>query len=726
MMVPVDEVMVAKIEYSENSDPWATLSTDNLPSKTASFSAKLNISNKADATYTVKVRAVDLAGNTSSEMPVTYVVDRTPPPPPSLIVPLPALITKNRGQLFKWTGQTDADHYLLQVADDGSFNNVLNKQPDPAYSDLIGQVLVMTEGAFSVPKDGIYYWRVASIETCVDGYNISKFSETRTFTVDTVKPLIVEVQPAPSQGNKITTGMVTFTIRFSELVDTTISPLVKITTAGGQMMAIEKVSYKEDTWTGTTVIPINSSALYDGNAIISIEGATDMAGNVMAVDSTNGVVINTGPSFKTRIFSNPANEYEIMVVTKASEALQSPPTVSIQQNSARTPVTMNFLKERYYAGSYKIDLASPGKAYISLSGTDLYGMVGNDSVEFIVADLSASQRLDISSISGMASLKGAENSAFAEAVIYMLDRDSLESPFTSGSMRASVASVMPTATAPSSSELVPVIGLEELGPASLRLKKCLLYTAKFGNKKIDVPDDKVHLYRLNSRGEWVFQGGEIKDGEVSAQINGLGRMALMADMTAPALREQSPAALQRLDDSFPEIKGRLEDAGSGLKRDTFRLYIDGLQVPSVQLGSDGGFSYRVKRALTKGKHEISMEVNDNANNSLRQSFWVTAPGPFALDEFMPYPNPATGNVLYFNYNFNQTADTVRLRIYDTAGHKVADFETYDFVSLTSGRIRWDLRNDSGKTVANGVYFYKLTISKGGQMFKKRGKFAVMR
>ena len=66
----------------------------------------------------------------------------------------------------------------------------------------------MTEGAFTMPKDGTYYWRVAAIETCADGYNISAFSATRRFTVDTVKPIVVEVQPAPSSANKISTGMV--------------------------------------------------------------------------------------------------------------------------------------------------------------------------------------------------------------------------------------------------------------------------------------------------------------------------------------------------------------------------------------------------------------------------------------------------------------------------------------------------------------------------------------
>ncbi|EKD82327.1 MAG: hypothetical protein ACD_39C01357G0001, partial [uncultured bacterium] len=84
-----EDVRVVAIEYSENSGAWATLTAEGLPAKNASFSAKLDITSKADATYTVNIRATDLGGNTSTETPVTYVVDRTPPPPPSLIVPLP-------------------------------------------------------------------------------------------------------------------------------------------------------------------------------------------------------------------------------------------------------------------------------------------------------------------------------------------------------------------------------------------------------------------------------------------------------------------------------------------------------------------------------------------------------------------------------------------------------------------------------------------------------------
>lgn len=718
------EVMINGIEWSENGSAYTMFPVVGLPSAAASFTTSIDITDRTDGTYTLSIRSVDLGENKSLDTEATFVVDRTPPKPPEMIVPLPDLITNKRGQLFKWASTTDADHYQLQIADDPSFNNILNNQTNPGYTELNGQVTVMTENSFSVPKDGTYYWRVAALETCVDGYNISSFSTTRRFVVDSVKPVTVEVQPAPSSGNKITTGMVTFTVRFSELVDTTVPPSVKLTTNGGQVLGIELVSYREDTWTGTTVIPKNSSALYDGTAIISIENARDLAGNVMAADSTSSVVINTGPAFTTKIFSNPANEFEIMVVTKSSEALQAPPTCTIQQSSARTPVIMNFLKERYYAGSYKIDVESPGKAYIDMSGTDLYGMVGYDSVQFTVAELSASTRLNITSISGKASLKAAEDSAYVAAPIYLLDRDSLESPFTS-EIRASVLpdSVQQPNNA---SELVPVLALDEVGPSSVKLKKCLLYSAEVKGLKTSVPAEKIGLYRLGSTGNWVYQGGNVKDESISAQLTGLGRLALMADMTAPSVRGQSPENMDELEDPTPEIKGKIVDFGSGLRKDTFRMFIDDLEVPGVTVNSDGSFKYKVRLPMKKGRHEIRIEATDLAGNALRSNFWVTTLGQFAIDEFMPYPNPVTGNSMHFNYNFNQTAERVRLKIYDVAGHLVADHDTFDFASTKQGRFRWDLRNNNGKTIANGVYFYKLEITKNGQNFKRRGKFAVMR
>jgi hypothetical protein len=719
------DVRVQRAEAYIN-ETWQQMPEPSTPEKTGSMSASITLAeNTTDGVKELKLRVIDLGGNISQEKTVSYIYDTTPPLAPEMVVPLPDMITNKQGQLFRWAAADDADHYLLQIADDPSFNNILNNTDSADYTDLTGQVTIMTEASFSVPKDGTYYWRVAAIETCLDGYNISEFSPTRKFVIDTVKPTVVSLAPAPSSGNKITTGMVTFTARFSENLDTTIPVTVSITSHGGQIMNVEMSNFSDDTWTGTTVIPINNSSLYDGTAIISIAAAKDIAGNMMVEDSSNSVIINTGPAFQTKIFSNPANEYEIMIITKASEPLQSVPTCKVQQSSEKTPVIMNFLKERYYAGSYKILKEYAGKAYIDLAGSDLHGKVGHDSVQFTVADLSASSRLNISTPSGLASLKAGENSVYNPTAIFMLARENLDSPFNA-EIKANLLPGISIAQGKNVNELVGIMPLEEICPANIKLKRCFLYEADTNGLKLKVPANKVHVYRLDQNGFWIHQGGEITNGKIKAQLTGSGRLALMADMTAPSIKDMLPANLENLETPTPLIEGRMVDYGSGFIKDTFKLFIDGKEISGIKPDSEGKFKYQVPFALKKGKHEIEVEGYDRAGNKLRSSFWVTAPGNFAIDQFMPYPSPVRGNSMHFNYNFNQSAERVRLRIYDSSGHKVAELDTFDFANTTNGRIRWDLRNDSGNRIANGVYFYKLQITKAGKTYKKRGKFAVLR
>jgi hypothetical protein len=69
-----------------------------------------------------------------------------------------------------------------------------------------------------------------------------------------------------------------------------------------------------------------------------------------------------------------------------------------------------------------------------------------------------------------------------------------------------------------------------------------------------------------------------------------------------------------------------------------------------------------------------------------------------------YPNPSAGDV---NISYNLSSEgMVRLAVYDISGRLVR--------SLVNGRlkagkydVKWDIRNDSGSKVSNGVYFYKL-------------------
>ena len=727
-----EDLKVTKIEYTEDpNSSWKELEVSGLPSKETEFTLSLDISQKTDGNYKVYFRAVDRAGNTSPVRDFAYTVDRTPPSPPELTIPLADYTVNKRSQSFKWNSATDATAYLVQIADDSSFNNVLNHVSNQEYTGLKGNVSQTTDESFSLPNDGTFYWRVASLEKCADGYNISEFSVTRKLIIDTVKPYVVSISPSPSSSNSISTGMVTFTIRFNEAIDSTIDLSATLTSAGGQVMKIEKVSSSGDTWVGTTVIPKNNSALYDGNAVIAVSSASDLAGNVMAADSSHTIVVNTGPAFTTKLFSNPANEYEITIITRSSESLQTAPSVSVRQNAVSTPVTMNFLKDKFYSGSYKIDKENPGSAYINISGTDLYGKVGTNIVEFIIADVNASSRLNISTSSGRATLKAAESSTYTPTAVYIIDRETLESPFSitndstvNASLRASAG--VSTKASKNNSELVGVLGLDEIGPSSVKLKKCMLYTADVNGEAIDNSSaDKIHVYRQDANGNWVFQGGELKDYKISAQITGLGRLALMADKTAPRLSSIAPTNLAKLDTNYPEIKGQFVDNGSGLVTDSFKLYIDNLQVKNVELNKDGSFNYQVKQPLKEGKHEIKCEISDNAGNSLVRAVTVNAPAMLRVGEFRPYPSPARGNRINFAYHFDAMPTSASLKIYDSAGHMVAKFGSEDF-DRVSGIIRWDLTNRKGKRIANGTYIYRLEVNAGGQKISRRGKFAVLR
>lgn len=728
-----EDLQVTAIEYSEdNGANWNDLSVSSLPAKSASFNLSINIANKAEGTYAIKFRARDRGGNTSPEASFSYVIDRTPPAAPELTIPLPDYTVNKRTQSFKWASSNGADNYVIQISDDSSFNNVLNTQSNTGFPSLLGTVTTTTDSSFSLPKDGTFYWRVASLEKCEDGYNISSFSETRKMIVDSVKPRILSVNPSPSTSNTVSTGMVTFTIRFSEILDATVELTATLTSAGGQVMKIEKISCTGDTWTGTTVIPKNNSAVYDGTGVISVSGAKDIAGNTMDSDNSNTIIINTGPAFTTKLFSNPANEYEITIITKASESLQTAPSCYVKQNSVKTPVTMSFLKDRFYSGSYKIDRENPGSAYITMSGTDLYGMVGNSTVQFIIADVNASVRLNVSTDSGKANLKAAENSTYQPTSIFMIERESLESPFGNGnngdtpaSIRASAGVRASNTSNNSDSELVGVLGLEDIGPKSTKLRKCMLYTADLNGEVINADSSKVHLYRQGADGSWVFQGGEIRDRKISAQLTGLGRLALMADNTAPRMTSMSPANLEKLESNTPEIKGQFVDKGSGLVTDSFKLYIDGLQVQNVTMDSEGRFNYRVRTPLKEGKHEILCEALDKAGNALRKAITIEAAPLISVGEFRPYPSPARSNHIYFAYNFGAIPDSVSLKIYDSAGHLVEKFDSSSFTNA-NGKLRWDLIDRKGRRAANGAYFYRLEASSGGTKVKKRGKFAILR
>ena len=127
------------------------------------------------------------------------------------------------------------------------------------------------------------------------------------FVIDTVAPSVasVNVNPNPAKATTITVNVI-----FDEAtsgMDTTVSPLVTFTPAGGELVTVIQSGYDAptNTWTGMADVTVD---MPDGDAVIAVSDAVDLAGNVMEPDDTAGVfVLDTTPPAAFELIS-PAND----------------------------------------------------------------------------------------------------------------------------------------------------------------------------------------------------------------------------------------------------------------------------------------------------------------------------------------------------------------------------------------------------------------------------------
>ncbi|MCD6101725.1 MAG: T9SS type A sorting domain-containing protein, partial [Candidatus Cloacimonetes bacterium] len=80
---------------------------------------------------------------------------------------------------------------------------------------------------------------------------------------------------------------------------------------------------------------------------------------------------------------------------------------------------------------------------------------------------------------------------------------------------------------------------------------------------------------------------------------------------------------------------------------------------------------------------------------------------FALNQ--NYPNPVV-NSTNISFSLPKNADNVELKIYNIKGQLVKKFKMQNAKCGMNSMV-WNGRDNSGKPVANGIYFYKLSIDK---------------
>jgi len=129
--------------------------------------------------------------------------------------------------------------------------------------------------------------------------------------------------------------------------------------------------------------------------------------------------------------------------------------------------------------------------------------------------------------------------------------------------------------------------------------------------------------------------------------------------------------------------------------------------------------------LTSGEHTFELSVYDNYNNIAKKH--VTASvvgsetGEIVIQNLLNYPNPMDDDGTTFTFNLNDEANRAEIKLFSQSGR---------FVNSISFSASYGYNTVFWKpdfSLANGVYFYKLTVrSLNGRKASKIEKLVVMR
>lgn len=142
----------------------------------------------------------------------------------------------------------------------------------------------------------------------------------------------------------------------------------------------------------------------------------------------------------------------------------------------------------------------------------------------------------------------------------------------------------------------------------------------------------------------------------------------------------------------------------------------------------GTLAYPLKN-LSPGRHELTLTVWDNANNSTSASlsFLVKADWSPSISGLSTDVNPATTSVT-FSVEVDGALGTMpcTIEVFDLGGKSVWSTECSRLSSgATEVTQRWDLRDHNGHRVPRGIYIYRATVTGAdGREIRKSNKLAV--
>jgi len=142
--------------------------------------------------------------------------------------------------------------------------------------------------------------------------------------------------------------------------------------------------------------------------------------------------------------------------------------------------------------------------------------------------------------------------------------------------------------------------------------------------------------------------------------------------------------------------------------------------------------------LPQGDYNFSVMCTDINGNAATSDIPFKVNTTFDLQHVANYPNPVISHTTNpdnegntrFTYILTDDADNVEIKVYTVSGRLVKTFknlpnsiEYHEYPRSVKG---WDCRDEDGRFLANGTYFYKIIARKGKKKIEKIMKMAILK